>query len=162
MIVAAVVPAQHCAVLPGDEAAQSFQRSIEADNRVGFLEDFGDLFVFQIRGTRHHPREEAAFADRTDHFPFAEDWQIFDMVFLHEFEGFGDRLVGSSSNEPCCSATCDNVLERFYVHESSFHHPLVIVNLTYIPAAVIMQDYYDKIILLEEILELHQSLYGGA
>jgi len=80
MIVSAVILAQYGAVLPGDEAAQSFQgvsRTLPGRIFPGLL----DLLVFYIQSIVHDTGKEAALADGAYHLSLPEYGQVLHIVF---------------------------------------------------------------------------------
>src|SRR6185312_10132576 len=158
VIIATVILSENRAVFACDQIAQPLQRRVETNHRIWLFQHFMDLFSLQIGGSGHHPRKETAFADGADQFARLQDRQVFDMVFLHELERFVDRLVRGGCDQPFGAATGNDVFERLDIHESALHHPLVIVDLADIPAAVVVEDDHDEIALFQQVLQLHEAL----
>lgn len=151
MVIPAVVLAQDRSVLAGDQAAEAFQGGIEGYDGIGLFQYFSDLFAFDILAIAHHSAEEAALADGADHFSALEDGQVLYIVFLHQFEGFGNGLSGFYRDQSFSAPSCDDVFEGLYVQEASFHHPLVVVYLSYVAAAVVVEDHHYQVVLFQEV-----------
>jgi len=151
MVVVAVVFAQYCSIFTIDEAAQSFQWGVEGDNGIGFFQHFTYLPAFEVSAVGHHAGEKPAFANGTDYIVVLQYGKIVDVVFLHQFKRFGNGLPGAGSDQSFGAAAGYDILEGLDGHESPFHHPLIVINFTYIATSVIVQDDDYQIVFFQAI-----------
>src|SRR6185437_2743163 len=162
LVIAAVILPEHGSILPGNQGAESFQWGIEGNHRVSFFKQVADPPAFEIDAIVHQPAKETAFADGAYRFSVPENGQVFDVVFLHYVEGFGDGVFGAGGDQLFSTAARDDILEGFDVEETAFDHPLIVVDLADITAAVVVQDHHDEVVFFELVPELNESLNGGA
>ena len=55
-------------------------------------------------------------------------------------------VFGSMVTSFCCTSGTDNIFKCFYIKETTFHHPLIIVYFSNIAAAMIMKYANHQII----------------
>src|SRR5882757_1263526 len=142
VVIPAVVLAQYSPIFPGDEAAEPFQGGVEGNNGIGLFQHFSDLFPLNVLSIAHHTDKEPAFTNGADDFVLLYDGQVFHIIFLHQLEGLCHGLPGGHRDQTFGSPARYDVLESLHIQETSFYHPLIVVDLTHIPAAVIVEDHH--------------------
>jgi hypothetical protein len=50
------------------------------------------------------------------------------------------------------AAAADNIFESLYVKKSAFYHPLIIIDLGHIAAAMVMKDANNQVVFLQSTL----------
>ena len=145
MVIPAVVFGEDGAVLPGDQVAEPFQGGVEGYDGVWLFQHLRNLFILDIQAVIDHSGKQAALADRPQQFPLPDHGEVFHIVFLHQCKGLRHRLIRPERDQAFSAAARDEILECLDIEETPFHHPLIVISLTDIAAAMIVQDHHHEI-----------------